>query len=177
MKLHIGAGEKYLPGYKHMDMIKRAHIDYVGDACDLSFFKDGCIEEIYACHVLEHFNRHKVLDALIEWSRVLCTNGTLRVAVPSFSAIVAEYAQNGNLNAVLGLLYGGQNYEYNFHYQAYDFNRLKSLLEQAGFINISEYDWRDFLPNDYDDYSRAYLPHLDFENGRLMSLNVIAMKG
>ena len=31
-----------------------------------------------------------------------------------------------------------------------------------------------FLHN--DDCSRAYLPHMDFENGRLMSLNVVARK-
>ncbi|GMO47366.1 MAG: hypothetical protein Ta2B_29430 [Termitinemataceae bacterium] len=76
---------------------------------------------------------------------------------------------------VLGLLYGGQNYDYNFHYQTYDFSRLKKLLESAGFSNIACYDWEDFLPDGYDDYSRAYLPHMDFENGTLMSLNVTAV--
>jgi len=50
------------------------------------------------------------------------------------------------------------------------------LLEKAGFTNISTYDWREFLPDDYDDYSRAYLPHMDFDSGRLMSLNMVARK-
>lgn len=76
----------------------------------------------------------------------------------------------------MGLLYGGQNYEYNFHYQTYDFQRLKDLLQHAGFSEVERYDWRDFLPEGYDDYSRSYLPHMDFEQGRLMSLNVIAKK-
>jgi hypothetical protein len=77
---------------------------------------------------------------------------------------------------VLGLLYGGQNYEYNFHYQTFDYERLKTLLEAAGFCEISEYDWRNFLPSGYDDFSRAYLPHMDIENGRQMSLNLVAIK-
>ncbi len=81
-----------------------------------------------------------------------------------------------NLELIMGLLYGGQNYEYNFHYQAYDFNRLSDLLKEVGFSKIERYDWKDFLPPDYDDFSRAYLPHMDFEKGRLMSLNVIAIK-
>jgi predicted SAM-dependent methyltransferase len=176
LKLHIGAGVKYLSGYKHMDAIKREHIDYVGDAADLSFLEDGCVEEIYACHILEHIKRNEIKSVLAEWNRVLCNEGILRISVPSFSAIAAEYTQNGDLDKVLGLLYGGQDYEYNFHYQTYDFDRLKRLMEEAGFTDVNEYDWRGFLPDGYDDFSRAYLPHMDFENGRLMSLNVIAKK-
>jgi len=176
MKLHIGAGEKYLPGYKHMDIIKRPHIDYVGNASDLSFLEEGVVNEIYACHILEHFNRNEIESVLHEWHRVLCKTGILRIAVPSFEAIAAEYMQSKNLISVLGLLYGGQNYEYNFHYQTFDFARLEQILASVGFTDICKYDWQDFLPNDYDDFSRAYLPHMDFSNGRLMSLNVIATK-
>ena len=177
MKLHIGCGVKFLPGYKHMDVIQHPHIDFVGNADDLSFFSKSSLDEIYACHILEHFKRHEITNVLNEWHNKLQGGGTLRVSVPDFTAIVAEYSNSGSLDSVLGLLYGGQNYEYNFHYQTYDFNRLKRLLEEAGFVDIQRYDWKDFLPADYDDYSRAYLPHMDFENGRLMSLNIIARKG
>lgn len=176
MKLHIGCGKKYLPGYSHMDIMPSEHIDYIGNANDLSGFEDNSIDEIYACHVLEHFNRNEIGGVLKEWYRVIRSGGAVRIAVPDFEAIVAEYTQTKNLNAVLGLLYGGQNYEYNFHYQAYDFERLKSLLEDAGFSSVQKYDWKLFFPANYDDYSRAYIPHMDFENGRLMSLNIIAHK-
>lgn len=77
----------------------------------------------------------------------------------------------------MGLLYGGQNYEFNFHYQVFDFLLLKNLLEKNGFRDVERYDWRDFLPDNFDDFSRAYLPHMDFEHGRLMSLNVVTVKG
>ena len=104
------------------------------------------------------------------------TGGFLRIAVPNFEAIVEEYLSSRNLELVMGLLYGGQNYEYNFHYQTYDFKRLADLLTDAGFSDVQLYDWREFLPAGYDDFSRAYLPHMDFEHGRLMSLNVVATK-
>ncbi len=100
----------------------------------------------------------------------------MRIAVPNFEAIVEEYLSSRNLDLMMGLLYGGQNYEYNFHYQTYDFKRLSELLTGAGFSDVKLYDWRDFLPPNYDDYSRSYLPHMDFEHGRLMSLNVVAVK-
>jgi len=159
-----------------MDILDRPHIDYVGDVRDLSFFEDGCVEEIYACHVLEHIGRNENEDVLAEWYRVLQGGGVLRIAVPDFAAVVTEYAKNGSIDTVMGLLYGGQNYEHNFHYQVFDYERLKRLLEETGFSNIRKYAWNDFLPADYDDFSRAYLPHMDIENGRLMSLNVTAEK-
>ena len=100
----------------------------------------------------------------------------MRIAVPDFEAIVNEYIINKDLNLYQGLIYGGQTYEYNFHYVAFDFTMLKKILEDSGFRNVIRYDWQDFLPADYDDYSRAYIPHMDFENGRLMSLNIMAYK-
>lgn len=73
-------------------------------------------------------------------------------------------------------MYGGQNYEFNFHYNTFDFVYLKNKLLACGFREVKRYDWKEFLPEGYDDYSRAYLPHMDFEHGRLMSLNVEAIK-
>lgn len=96
--------------------------------------------------------------------------------MPNFEAIVEEYLSSRDLERVIGSLYGRQNYKYNFHYQVYDFKRLSDLLTSVGFSDVKLYDWRDFLPPGYDDYSRAYLPHMDFEHGRLMSLNVVATK-
>ena len=176
IKLHIGAGKRYLPGYKQVDVLDKPHIDYVADARSLFFAKNGSVSEIYACHVLEHFGRYDVCDVLREWHRVLCAYGTLRISVPDFSAIVFEYQQHKELDLVLGLLYGGQDHEHNFHYQVFDFKRLERLLTGVGFTNVMEYDWRDFLPEGFDDFSRAYLPHMDMENGRLMSLNVRCTK-
>lgn len=76
----------------------------------------------------------------------------------------------------MGLLYGGQDYEYNYHYTAFDFGSLKKRLEDNGFVGVKRYDWREFLPDGFDDYSRSYIPHMDFDNGKLMSLNIVAVK-
>ena len=179
MKLHIGCGERYLPGWKHLDARKFPHVDYVTDKLDnLYMFADNSVAEIYACHVSEHFTRAEMIrgKVLKEWYRVLEFGGVLRIAVPDFEAIVEEYLSSRNLELVMGLLYGGQNYKYNFYYQTYDFKRLSELLKAAGFSRVERYDWREFLPAGYDDYSRSYLPHMDFEHGRLMSLNVVATK-
>lgn len=178
MKLHVGCGNRYLEGYKHLDIreLEDGHIDYVTTANDLSQFADNTIEELYACHLLEHFGRHETKSVLQEWYRVLKPSGNLRIAVPDFEAIIEVYKKTGDLTKLIGLLYGGQNYEFNFHHMTFDYSFLKSQLEEVGFKDVKRYDWKEFLPDDYDDYSRAYLPHMDFESGTLMSLNVLATK-
>jgi len=176
MKLHIGCGKKYLPGYKHLDVIDYDHIDFICDARHLKMIETESVSEIYACHVLEHVESNEVAEVLREWRRVLKSGGIIRIAVPNFESIVEEYKVTKNLMLFQGLLFGGQTYDYNFHHVAFDYSMLTTLLEEAGFSDVNRYNWQDFLPEDYDDYSRAYLPHMDFDDGRLMSLNVLAMK-
>ena len=176
MKLHLGCGERFLEGYIHIDLAEFKHIDYKIPVNNLSIFDDNSIDEIYASHVIEYFDRDEVKELLKEWKRVLRDGGILRIAVPNFEAIVNHYNQHKDISKLIGLLYGGQTYDYNFHHVCFDFISLKELLEKSNYKNVKEYDWRTFLPDAFDDYSKSYLPHLDFENGTLMSLNIIAEK-
>ncbi|MFC1945689.1 hypothetical protein ACFLW1_00650 [Chloroflexota bacterium] len=50
------------------------------------------------------------------------------------------------------------------------------MLDGAGFYNVHREDWRETEHRDHDDFSRAYLPHIDKENGTLVSLNIEAEK-
>lgn len=185
LKLHLGCGKRYLPGWTHIDLVDFPHIDYQRNAADLSIFEDGSVDEIYACNLLEHFTRSEIPKVLAEWARVLkCrekedspkTGGILRLSVPDFEASVAHYLQYHDLAILESNFVGGQKDKFDFHYYQFDFALMKTLLENIGFGNVQRYDWRDFLPEGFDDYSRCYLPHMDFENGRLMVLNVTAEK-
>jgi predicted SAM-dependent methyltransferase len=100
MKLHLGCGKRYLPGWFHVDFEDHKHVDHVGDIADLSFIPSGTVEEIYICHTLEHIppverykkHRYEQLDALlVEFWRVLQVGGILRIAVPDFDSIVKVY--------------------------------------------------------------------------------------
>ena len=44
---------------------------------------------------------------------------------------------------------------------AYDFITLKNVLLNFGFVDYKKYNWKEFLPLGYDDYSAAYVPHMD----------------
>ena len=180
IKLHLGCGPRYLPGYTHVDVQEYPHVNIIQDITQEMdhLFAPGTVDEIYACHVLEHIPRAQVITTLCHWQNLLKIGGKLRLAVPDFEAVVELYRQDPLLlqTSLFGLLYGGQRNIWDFHTIAYDFANMQRLLKQLGFADVERYQWQDFLPSGYDDYSRCYLPHHDVENGRLMSLNIVATK-
>ncbi len=145
-------------------------------------FEDGSADLIYCSHGVEYFDRAQAANALREWRRVLKEGGILRLAVPDFQALVAVYGSTGNLDDILGPLFGrmairsGDTETFIYHRTVYDYRSLESLCMQAGFRSFRRYDWRETLHKNHDDFSQAYRPHMDKENGLLLSLNVEARK-
>lgn len=183
MKLHLGCGKRYIPGFIHVDLDKSPHIDYQHDIRRLPMFKNNSADLIYASHAFEYFDRVEATNVLKEWKRVLKPEGILRLAVPNFEALVKLYKKYGDLSLIHGPLYGrmeiasvNEKKQTIYHKTVYDFKTLKSLLESVGFINIHRYDWRKTVHKNYDDFSQAYIPHMDKKDGLLISLNVEAKK-
>ena len=57
---------------------------------------------------------------------------------------------------------------------SFDINN--NSLKISEFSNIKLWDWRTTEHSQFDDYSQAYIPHMDKENGTLISLNVECKK-
>ncbi len=177
MKLHLGCGPRYIPGFKHIDIVPHPHVDVVTTVENLFMIQDDSVELIYACHILEHFNRNYRERVLKEWHRVLQPGGILRLAVPDFEVCARLYLEGkATLPQIHGLILGGQTYLYNFHYAIYDFEAMREVLETGGFVDVRRFDWRTTEHAEVDDFSQAYLPHMDKEHGTLISLNVEATK-
>jgi predicted SAM-dependent methyltransferase len=182
MKLNVGCGRKKLHGYVNVDIRPELEPDAV---CDVSKIHEKFtdVDLIYSCHVLEHFPLRpstmfpvtwkEVLDS---WTSSLKPGGTLRISVPDMKSVIDHFTETGDISAVYSLIWGGQKYDYDFHFHGWTFETLKRDLESAGYENIVRYDWRNTDHYYVDDYSQAYLPHMDKQNGRLMSLNVEARK-
>jgi|694.fasta_scaffold58393_8 predicted SAM-dependent methyltransferase len=176
IKLHLGCGNKHIDGFINIDIRKVEGVDIVDDVTKLESFSDNTIDLIYVSHVLEHFGRFEYTQILEKWYKLLKPQGTLRIAVPDFEKIVEHYLENKNLFILRGLLYGGQDYAENFHYCTWDFQTLSDDLTNIGFSSIKRYNWQDTEHFFIDDYSQSYLPHMDKKNGKLMSLNIEAIK-
>lgn len=175
-KLHLGCGDKILPNFTNIDIRPMEGVDMVEDISTLKTIDNNSVDLIYACHVLEHFGRHEYLDVLTRWFNLLQDGGRLRLAIPDFEKVVNYYNNTKDLTKIMGFLYGGQTYEQNYHYCTWDFNTISKDLKSIGFKKVYRYNWRDTEHSEVDDFSQAYIPHMDKENGILMSLNIEAVK-
>jgi predicted SAM-dependent methyltransferase len=178
-KINMGCGwRNFGPSWIHIDSGDYGHLDYTS-ITDLSQFEDNSIDLIYSSHVIDYFDRERVVPLLEEWYRVLKPNGVLRVAVPNFEQISKLYSEGKYpLSYFVGLLYGKMpmGADTIYHKTVYDFDSLKSVLESISFRKVSLYDWRETSHSEFDDHSQAYLPHMDKDNGTLMSLNMECTK-
>jgi predicted SAM-dependent methyltransferase len=177
MQLHLGCGKIRLPGYVNVDIQAGPSVDVVADLRHLPW-GDGEADLVYSCAAIEHFGRREWIPLLAEWARVLKRGGLLRLSTADFEAVVARYRETHRLEELLGLLIGGQKDDYDWHGMIFDFDTLCEGLCAAGFREVRRYDWRetDLGKLGIDDYSQAYLPHMDKEHGRLMMLNVEALR-
>lgn len=175
----MGCGKRnFGPDWIHIDGANLEHIDYHSIE-KLDFLRDSTVDLIYASHVLEYFDREEVKETLKEWRRVLKPGGVLRLAVPDFYSMSSLYVDKQiRLEQIIGPLYGRMkmNDSFIYHKTVYDFEELKKTLENSGFSNVQRYDWRLTEHSELDDHSQAYLPHMDKENGTLISLNVECVK-
>lgn len=173
MKINLGCGDKIIPEFINVDKRRLEGVDIVADASWLPFENDS-IDLIYASHMLEHFrDTNKILT---HWYKKLKKGGVLRLGVPDFESLVRVYKEHGDMSLIEGPLVGGHKDMYDKHHRVFDFNSLKRELINAGFKDIRKWDWRKTEHSQYDDYTQAYIPHMDKENGILISLNVEATK-
>jgi predicted SAM-dependent methyltransferase len=170
IKLHLGCGDRYLPGFTHVDMRDGPNIDHVSDFINEPFkFMD--VAEIYMCHSLEHIPMNDVPRFLRKCYACMSKSGRFYISVPSFEILAALYLSRiVNLANIVRAIHGGQEYEGNLHYMSYDSDLLSSLLLQAGFKTVESYSPIMYLPENYSDTSLYRI------NGKLISLNLVAVK-
>ncbi len=179
LKLNIGCGHRnFGKDWIHIDGSNYKHI-YSHDIINLPF-EEGTVDLIYASHVFEYFDREEAEDVLQKWKKILKQGGTLRVAVPNFEMYSKLYSEGKiNLDQCIGPLYGKwkmTDTKNVYHKTTYDYKSLKKVLETVGFRCVKYWDWRKVEHGKYDDYSQSYIPHMDKNNGKLMSLNIECYK-
>ena len=178
MKFNIGCGHRnFGKEWIHIDGENYDHID--SSDIFIKDYQDNSADLIYASHFIEYFDREEVVPLLKRWKSVLISNGVLRLAVPDFKVYSKLYSDKQYpLNSFLGPLYGkmpmGDKTIY--HKTTYDYASLATLLKEIGMRNVKKYNWEETEHAQFDDHSQAYLPHMDKENGILMSLNVECIK-
>lgn len=177
LRLHLGCGMIRVPGFVNVDIKAIAGVvDVADDIRTLGRFSPGSASTIYACHVLEHFAHRETLPILRRWFEVLAPGGELRISVPDMDRIVRIYTKNWEHFQTRpntpwdGLIYGGQEDEFDFHKAGFNFCYLSHLMEQVGFIDVREYPHAPHWLGIHD----ASLASEPF--GEYLSLNVMGRK-
>jgi predicted SAM-dependent methyltransferase len=169
-RLHIG-GQLRTAGWEVLDANPGPCVDHVGNAGDLSAFADDSFEQLYASHVLEHFDyQGELLKTLTEWRRVLAPNGTLCVSVPDLDVLAGLFLDRTlpgqDRFLVMRMIFGGHIDKYDYHLVGLNEEFLVSYLHAAGFVGIRRVS--DF--GLFNDTSRLMLKNVP------ISLNMVAMK-
>jgi len=176
IKLNLGCFDRKIPGFTNVDIREDVNPDLIDNVFKLNTIEEKSVDLIYACHVLEHADYKESEVALKRWHEVLKNGGILRLAVPDMEAHFAHYFYHKDLRVLHSTFWGSQRHPYDYHKNGWDFNKLKEDLISVGFVDVKRYDWRKTEHFYIDDYSQSYFPHMDKEDGKLMSLNVEAVK-
>lgn len=144
MKLNLGSGHDYRPGFVNIDAgpFKK---DRDWDVFARLPLADGAVEEIVAIDVLEHAPWPRTEAILREWVRVLRPGGKITLQVPNLPYLCQEYL-DGRLSAFEASrwIYGGQgdgghglgpaHAHLNAHGAGFDPQRLVDLCETVGLL-------------------------------------------
>ena len=169
-RLHIG-GRIARAGWQILNIQPGPHVDHVGDARDLSRFRDASFDMVYASHTFEHLGyRGDLQKALREVARILRPGGRFFISVPDMTTLAWAFAQpemtDDNRYLIMRMMFGNQADAHDFHYVGLWQGFLADLLREAGFRELSRVE-------------RFGLFHDDSEtrvNDVLISLNVVAVK-
>jgi predicted SAM-dependent methyltransferase len=140
-KLHIG-GKVASAGWEVLDANPAPYVDHVCNAADLSAFAAGSFEQIYASHVVEHFDyRDQLVLALQEWLRVLIPGGALCVSVPDVDILARLLVDRERLSmtdrfTVMRMIFGGHTDRYDYHLVGLNEEFLTGFLNAAGFTGM-----------------------------------------
>lgn len=157
LKLNLASHGEEIPGYISVDF-DHPEAQVKADVCELPY-ADNSVDELLAYHILEHMratndyephlsnplNKHTVLEALLEWKRVLKPGGILYIKVPDFEKIVWLYCNFPQWAKAAGP--GGIFSNYTFwlnsvgqHQAVFDIDIMVECLKQAGFTDIMRID-------------------------------------
>lgn len=179
-KVQIGGGVHTLCGFMNIDIVPPA--DLVCDVREGIPLGDASVRTIFTEHFFEHIDYPISAKFFVsECHRILIDDGELILGVPDGEQIAKAYMERDqdvfvetkkrwyskrncqkDINTYIDLL----NYhfrdqdddpKYNPHYWAYDFEKLESLLKNAGFSSIERWTFNPLIANSKRGFGSIYV--------------------
>ncbi len=156
LRLNLGCGPFKLKHFKNIDINKDLKPDIVADITDLPF-EPGTVDEIYAGHVLEHFDWRDGERALGHWVSMLRPGGKISVSVPDYDMLCRTYLAHPTAERLREF---NDRYIYSYiqkspHKYAYNEALLEDVMMRVGLVSLKR------MPVDHE-----YFPHaVDWQVG------------
>lgn len=179
-KIQVGGGNHILDGFLNIDINPPA--DIIFDVREGLPLKSNYADLIFSEHFLEHIDYPVSAKKFIkECYRVLNKNGKLIIGVPNSELVIKNYIErsrdfwklmlNGwyskrkclkHFNTYIDLVNyhfrdQDDNLEYNPHYWAYDFEKLKSLIKSTGFTKMDKWKFDSSIANPEREWGSLYV--------------------
>jgi len=137
IKLNLGCGQVYKPGYINIDKFDDSVADKICDIGDLPF-KSNSVDLIEASQLIEHFDYIHCKYILSEWFRVLKPEGKLILETPDLEKTFKKFVSSDlrTQKITLQWIYGIDSLGMQ-HKTGFTFELLKDLLQEIGFEKIS----------------------------------------
>lgn len=143
LTLNVGSGERtfdeYPDSYRciNVDVRNLAKTDVISNVRFLPF-KNETFDYILASDIVEHFPVAVISQVLHEWHRLLKFGGVIEFRAPNLKFMAEHYLKHGNAEFISYHIFGGQDYQGNFHYVIFDRAWLGAICSGFG-MNETEY--------------------------------------
>lgn len=135
-RLNLGCGHIALDGYLNVDRRALPGVDIVAEVDRLPFGERE-LAEIFSAHLLEHFPQEQLRRSLLPYYfSLLQPGGKFSAVVPDAEAMLRHYAAGSYpYDDLREVLYGGQDYDGDFHFNMFTPASMGDYLREAGFVN------------------------------------------
>ncbi|MEI7888106.1 MAG: hypothetical protein WCJ04_12005 [Actinomycetes bacterium] len=138
LRLNLGCGHIALEEYINIDARVLPGVDVIADVDNLPVDAEQAAE-IFSAHLVEHFPQEEFKRRILPyWISLLRPSGELRAVVPDAGAMLAAHGEGHFAYSDLrDVLYGGQEYEGDFHFNMYTTESLGTILAEAGLVDVT----------------------------------------
>ena len=136
IKLNLGCGLTYRPGYVNVDLSDRSVADVSADVGDMPY-APNTVETIEAIQLIEHFDLVHSKYVLAEWFRVLKPGGTLVLETPDLKAALKRVSSSkrDDRAAAVQWLFGIDSRGL-LHKGGFTFELIEEVLADIGYEDV-----------------------------------------
>lgn len=128
VNLNLGAGTNRKQDYLSVDFYTDADIKH--DLTKPLPYADGTVDNIYACHVVEHFSKAEWEVIAKDWSRVIKPGGCIEIRCPDIVLSAQRLIANPKDPFNIQIIYGNQTTPGEFHKNGFTYASLTEYFPE-----------------------------------------------